>query len=173
MTRGGGAPSTDTLMPVMGQQGGGYDVLGAILQSNPAFQQLLNKRAALAKPVLHNTPLQKARDWDIPLGPVSGAAGTSTVITIAPQCYFRGEKLMAQDSASPVGSGTRITQILIGQRLQRTATGGGTLTAFYANNSLGNGIRWDTCQPAYTIAMTISFVSACTFDAVVFGKAVV
>lgn len=152
---------------------GDYDVLGQMLQQSPAFKMAIEKRAAQSRPVLHKTPLQKARDWELSFGPVSGAAGTTTVITVAPQCLFRGEKLIATDSASPAGSGSRITQVMIGQRLQRPATGGGTLTQFFGVNALGNGIKWDTCQQALSIAMTVSFIAACTFDAVVFGKAVV
>ena len=171
-TRGGSAHG-DSLMPVMGD---GYDVLGAaneLLAKSPSFTQYMAKRAAMSRPVTHRQPLQKARDWDLSFGPVSGAAGTTTIITVAPQCLFRGEKVMATDSGSPAGYGTRITQVLIGQRLQRPATGGGSLTAFFAQTALGNGIKWDTCQQALSIAITVSFIQACTFDATVFGKAVV
>ncbi len=170
-TRGGSAHG-DSLQPVMGADGG-YDIMGELLQKSPAFNQYMAKRAAMSRPVTHKQPLQKARDWDLSFGPVSGAAGTTTVITVAPQCLFRGEKVMATDSGSPAGSGTRITQVLIGQRLQRPATGGGSLTAFFASGALGNGIKWDTCQQALSIAVTVSFVQSCTFDMSVFGKAVV
>lgn len=154
-------------------RGGNYDVLGEMLQANPEYMKYAASRAANASPILQRKPLQKARDWDLSFGPVSGAAGTTTVIVVQPQCLFRGEKLMANDTASPAGTGTRITQVLIGQRLQRPATGGGTLSLFFANGTLGNGVKWDTCQQALSISMTVSFVSACTFDAVVFGKAVI
>lgn len=169
-SRGGGYHG-DSLVPVMGDAG--YDVLGEMLQKSPAFQSFVAKRAAGSRPVTHRMPLQKARDWDLSFGPVSGAAGTTTIITIAPQCLFRGEKVMATDTGSPAGTGTRITQVLIGQRLQRPATGGGSLTLFFSNGALGNGIKWDTCQQALSIAVTVSFVSSCTFDMTVFGKAVV
>lgn len=155
---------------------GSVEVLGAVQQlvsQSPAFKNFIDQRAAANRPVLKKQPLRAARDWDLSFGPVSGAAGTTTVITVAPQCLFRGEKVMATDTASPAGTGTRITQILIGQRLQRPATGGGTLTSFFANNALGNGIKWDTCQQALSISVTVSFVSACTFDMAVFGKAVI
>lgn len=166
----GGTPVANTMTPVLGA---GYDILGELLQKSPEFAAYAAKRASASRPILHAQPLQKARDWDLSFGPVSGAAGTSTVITVQPQCLFRGEKLMATDTASPAGTGTRITQVMIGQRLQRPATGGGTLTQFFSQQALGNGIRWDTCQQALSISVTVSFVSACTFDMVVFGKAVV
>lgn len=180
MTR-GATPNFDTLSPNVGgfmpaYAGGGpnYDVLGAALAQSPAFQQLLAKKAAFQRPVMHKQPLRMARDWDVPLGPVSGAAGTTTVITFQPQAYFRVEKLMATDTASPAGMGTAITQIAVGQRLQRPlASGSGTLSLFYSQQALGNGLRWDTCQPAFNIALTISFISACTFFGNLFGKAVV
>ena len=170
-TRGGTAPM-NSLTPVLGD---GYDVMGLVeqLQRSPTFNQYAAKRAAASRPITHRQPLQRARDWDLSFGPVSGAASTTTVITVAPQCLFRGEKLIATDTGSPVGTGTRITQVLIGQRLQRPATGGGSLTLFFGAGALGNGIKWDTCQQALSIAMTVSFIQACTFDATVFGKAVV
>src|SRR3990167_203106 len=167
----GGTPASNSLTPVLGD--GGYDILGELLDKSPAFRQYPAKKAANSRPITHRQPLQKARDWDLSFGPVSGAAGTTTVITVAPQCLFRGEKVMATDTHTPNGTGTRITQVLIGQRLQRPATGGGTLTLFFANNSLGNGIKWDTCQQALSISVTVSFVQACTFEMSVFGKAVV
>ena len=170
----GGTPASNSLTPVLGADG--YDVLGAaqeMLQRSPAFNQYAARRAAASRPITHRQPLQKARDWDLSFGPVSGAAGTTTVITVAPQCPFRGEKVIATDSFSSAGQGTRITQVLIGQRLQRPATGGGSLTLFFSNGTLGNGIKWDTCQQALSIAVTVSFIQACTFDMTVFGKAVV
>jgi hypothetical protein len=112
------------------------------------------------------------RDWQVDFGPVAGVAGTITTLTVAPQCLFRGEKIIATDSWEKQGFGTRVWIILIGQRLQRPAGCGATLTAFYANNSLGNGVKWDPCDPALLISMTVSFVETCTFDATVFGRAV-
>ena len=120
----------------------------------------------------HRIPLEKAREWQVDFGPVFGAAGTTTTITIAPQCLFQGEKLIATDTSSPPGNGTRVGTILVGQRLQRPVGSGYTLTAMFAPNALGNGVRWDTCEKALTISVQVSFVVACTFDMSVFGKAV-
>jgi hypothetical protein len=149
-----------------------FEVLGAAVQQSPAFAQYVAKRAAASRPMLHKTPLNKARDWQIDFGPVSGAAGTTTTVIVNPQCLFRGEKVMATDSATTPGLGTRIQSIFVGQKSQRPANQGATLTAFFANNSLGNGIKWDTCEKALSISLTISFVQTCTFDCTVFGKAV-
>jgi hypothetical protein len=171
-TRGGTAPM-NTLSPILGvDQGQAFQILGELMEKSPAFAQYAQRRAAASRPMTHKIPLQKARDWQIDFGPVSGAAGTTTVLTVAPQCLFRGEKVMATDNATPVGTGTRIGTILIGQRLQRPAGTGATLTVFFANNTLGNGIKWDTCEKALSISVTVSFVVACTFDMTVFGKAV-
>lgn len=169
----GGTPPANTLTPVLGANPGlAFEILGELMEKSPAFAQYAQKRAAASRPMTHKVPLQKARDWQIDFGPVSGAASTTTTLTVAPQCLFRGEKVMATDTASPAGTGTRISTILIGQRLQRPAGTGATLTAFFANNTLGNGIKWDTCEKALSISVTVSFISACTFDMTVFGKAV-
>ena len=172
-TRGATPGGYDSLAPILGGgRGLAFDILGELMEKSPAFRQYAEKRAAASRPMTHKVPLQKARDWQIDFGPVSGAAGTTTTLTVAPQCLFRGEKVMATDTASPAGTGTRISTILIGQKLQRPAGSGATLTSFFANNALGNGIKWDTCEKALSIAVTVSFVSACTFDMTVFGKAV-
>ena len=151
---------------------GAFEVLGEMVQKSPQFAAYIARRAAASRPMLHRTPLNKARDWQIDFGPVSGGAGSSTTLSNNPQCLFRGEKVMATDSGTTAGYGTRISQILVGQKLQRPAGGGSTLTAFFANNALGNGIKWDTCEKALTIGVTVLFAQACTFDMSVFGKAV-
>lgn len=111
--------------------------------------------------------------WDLSFGPVSGPAGTTTVLTVAPQCDFRGRKVIATDTATPPGTGTRIMQLLVGQRLQRPTASGSTTSQFFGPGVLGNGVCWDTCQRALTISITISFVIACTFDMSVFGEAAI
>ena len=120
-----------------------FEILGELMTKSPAFAAYAAKRAAASRPMLHKTPLNKARDWQIDFGPVSGTAGTQTTITQNPQVLFRGEKVMATDSFTTPGLGTRISAIFVGQKSQRPANAGSTLTAFFANNSLGNGIKWD------------------------------
>lgn len=159
---------------VAGAAANALEVLGLTpaYQSSPAFKNYIDQRAAASRPVLTKTPANKARDWQVDFGPVSGAAGTTTVVIQNPQCLFRGEKIMATDSGTTAGLGTRIGAIFVGQKSQRPANAGSTLTAFFAQNSLGNGIKWDTCEKALSISITVSFVQACTFDMTVFGKAV-
>lgn len=118
------------------------------------------------------------RDWDLEFSPMSAPAGQVVTFNASPQCFFKGEKVVATDSATPPGTGTRIMQIAIGNRVQRPGSRsrntavGGSLTAFFAQTALANGLLWDTCQPSMTISVDVSFVQACTFDMTVFGKAV-
>lgn len=171
MTR-GGTPNFDTLSPILGglDPQSAFQVLGEVMQKSPQFAAYINQRAAASRPMLAKIPMQRARDWQIDFGPVSGAAGTTTTLTNNPQCLFRGEKVMATDTATTAGMGTLIQTILIGQRLQRPTGAGGTLTLFFSQQALGNGIRWDTCKEALTIAVTVSFIQAVTFFMTVFGK---
>lgn len=166
MTRGGGAG-------VVGDDA--YQILGELLQKSPALQQYVQRsamqRAAANRPVLQKIPMQKARDWQVDFGPICSGSGTTTTITVTPQVLFRGEKVMATDSFSTAGLGTRIQSILVGQKSQRPATTN-TLTLFFAQNALGNGIKWDTCEKGLSISVTVSFIQSCTFDMSVFGKAV-
>lgn len=149
-----------------------YEILGELMQRSPAFNQAVQRRIAGSRPVLHKTPNTKARDWQIDFGPVFATSGTTTTVTVNPQVLFRGEKVMATDSSTTPGFGTRISAIFVGQELQRPANSGSTLTAFFANNALGNGIKWDTCEKALSIAVTVIFSATCTWDMTVFGKAV-
>ena len=43
---------------------------------------------------------------------------------------------------------------------------------FFSQAALGNGVKWDTCDKALTISVTVSFIQQCTFYMTVFGKAV-
>ena len=149
------------------------EILGELVKRSPAFAQYASKRLAASRPMVAKTPLNKARDWQIDFGPVFGVAGTTTTIIVNPQCLFRGEKVMATDTSSgTAGMGTAIQAIFVGQKSQRPANQGQTLTAFFANNALGNGIKWDTCEKALSISLTIAFLNSCTFFCTVFGKAV-
>jgi hypothetical protein len=172
---------------VVGEHGGmhhGSDdalqIIGELAAKSPAFKSYLDKRAASAATVVRKQPRLQAQDWQIDFGPVSGASGTITTLTVQPQCIFRCEKIMATDDygnylASPNpnfnGRGTRIGSILIGQRNQRPATTF-TLSNFFAQNSLGNGIKLNTCKEALSIAVQVSFIQTCTFDMTMFGKAI-
>lgn len=146
--------------------------LGALLEKRPPFTSYADRPPPARSPMWQKQPLRGTRDWELSFGPVSGPAGSTTTISVMPQLYFRGEKVIASDSATPPGTGTRIMNIMVGAKMQRP-NNGGVLTQFYGPNALGGGIKFDTCQPAFAIAMVVSFIVACTFDARMFGKAVV
>lgn len=169
MTR-GGSPQQDSLA-VLGAQGA-YELLGEMVARSPQMAQFVNAKVASSRPLIRRQQVDKARDWDFPLGPVFGTAGTSTTITIQPQTLFRVEKIMATDvGPASAGYNTSVTQVIIGNKLQRPATTGGTLTLFFANNALGNGVKWDTCQPALSISFQVSFITTSTFYGTLWGKA--
>lgn len=152
--------------------GQAVQVLGDAAAASPAFAQYVQRRAAANRPALTRTPMNAARDWNISFGPVSGAANTTTTLNQTPQVHFRGEKIMAVDTGTTAGQGTMIGTIFVGQKLQSPAGNNFTLTSFYANNALGNGVKWDTCEKAITISIQVSFIQACTFFATIWGKAV-
>jgi len=169
MTRGGN-PRQDSLS-VLGAEGA-YQLLGEMMARSPQMAAFVQQKIAATQPMIRRTPIDRARDWDFPLGPVSGSAGTTTTITIQPQTLFRVEKIMATDvGPQTAGYNTAVTQVIIGNKLQRPATTGGTLTLFFSNNALGNGVKWDTCQPALSIAFTVSFITTSTFYGTLWGKA--
>lgn len=147
------------------------DVIGV----NPAARQVFKRRAVQTTPMRAAKPAlePQLREWQIDFGPVFGPAGAQTTITLQPQCLFRGEKIMATDTGTTAGRGTRIVSVTVGMKVQRPAGVGATLTQFFSSNALGNGITFDTANEWTAIAVTVSFVESCTFDMTVFGKAVV
>lgn len=147
------------------------NIIGDDVLESAAATDYRNKLIAAGRPILHKIPLEESRDWQIDFGPASAPAGETLTFSVAPQCLFRGEKVIATDTATPPGSGTRISTITVGQRVQRPA-GTSSLTMFFAPQGLANGIRWDTTDRALRISVTVSFIVACTFDMSVFGRAV-
>ena len=131
--------------------------------------QYTKRRIAQTIPIITKEPVREMRDWQLDFGGFA-PAGTIMNVYATPQVMFRGENIIATDSAG--GSATRVMMISVGQRSQRMNGGNGTLTTFYNQNALGNGSLWDTCQPALTIAVTVSFIQDSTFDMTVFGKCV-
>jgi hypothetical protein len=147
-----------------------FVMLDEMLQKSPAFQQYVANRAAAMKPIVSRRPAQRARDWDLSFGPVFGRAGTITTMSVQPRCFFRGEKIIAIDSSERPGYGTRIMNIFVGQQRQQLPTE--FLTSNLSSESLRNGAKLDTCNPALSIAATISFIESCTFSMSIFGKAI-
>lgn len=142
------------------------EIIGENLAATVAFKNMIAQRAAASQPVLTSVPKRpRLMQFDFSTGQVFGPAGGQTVITIRPQCKFRIEKVMATDTATPAGTGTSIIQIAIGQKIQKAnATGNGSLTMFFAQNAIANGVELDTAQPWEDIAITVSFNQSCTFS---------
>lgn len=147
------------------------DVLGELFRPD---RDAFDRRIADSRPLLRKEDDEaRMRDWEIAFGPTYGIAGRMSTITIFPQCLFRCEKIMATDTGSTAGRGTRIVSVAVGQRIQKPNVGRGTLTEFFGVDALANGITFDTAQPWAQIAVTVSFVETCTFDMSLFGRAVV
>ncbi len=179
-----GFDTSDDSEPELHLPGGGglvpYDrefsdamVLGAAanLSSMPAFRQELARRAGRGVSLIEEIEVERRRrGLSFDFGPVFGPAGFTTTITLSPQCRFRGEKMMATDSA--LGFGTMIVSVAVGQRIQKPGnTGQGSLTKFFDQTSLANGVTYDTAHDWEQIALTIAFVQSCTFNASLFGTA--
>ncbi len=147
------------------------EVLGADLASTPAFKNEIARRVAGKQALMATRQSRpRQRQFDFGTGQVWAPAGATTTITINPQCVFRVEEMAATDTAG--GNGTSIVQVAIGQKIQRPGSAGqGTLTQFFAQNALANGIMFDTAHPWEDIAITVSFNQACTFSMNLYGTA--
>lgn len=102
---------------------------------------------------------------------IAGVAGERRRLVLRPQVYFRVDKIMATDTADIPGRGTRVLGAYVGNILQRPAPpSSGTLTLFFAQTALGNGVRWDTCAPSLEIAVEVAFDVPCVFDLSLYGQ---
>lgn len=148
--------------------------IGIDFADTPAFQkELLERRLATLLPLTIKRPSQlERRQIDLSFGPLNAPAGWQAVITVRPQCLFRSEKMMATDTASTPGMGTSIIQVAVGNNIQRPSNAPrGSLTAFFTEQAKANGLTFDTAHPYEDIALTVSFITACTFYANLFGTA--
>ena len=102
---------------------------------------------------------------------IAGNPGDRLRLVLRPQVYFRVDKIMATDTADIPGRGTRVLGAYVGNVLQRPAPpSNGTLTLFFAQNALGNGVKWDTCAPDLSITIEVVFDVACVFDVSLYGQ---
>lgn len=148
------------------------EILGELFNRNPAFKQQVAKRVAMSRPVVRNVAPVKARDWAMSFT-AYGTVGQTVTVTQQPQVLFRAEKLIVQEIGSSTnGIGSTITSMLVGQKNQLPVGSSGIPAAAFASGALGNGIKFDTCQPALSISFTISFLQTCTWIGTLFGKAV-
>lgn len=115
-------------------------------------------------------PKGKLRDWQIDFGPVFGKEGEVKTITIQPRVLFRGEKIIATDTAKFPGTGTVINAIFVGRKMQLPWP---LPTNHFGMSVTGNGIHMDTCDRALSISAQIEFLEPCTFDMCIFGKAAI
>lgn len=115
----------------------------------------------------------RVREWSMDFGPAWAPAGEQIVLSVQPQCIFRGEKIVATDTGSTPGRGTRIMSVTVAQKIQRPAGDKGTLTQFFSQTGLADGVTFDTADKWAKIAVAVSFVESCTFDMSIFGTAVV
>lgn len=115
-------------------------------------------------------------EWQLDFPATFGTAGTSTILFVTPEVDFQGVVLMATDTGTPLGYGSSIGAILVGNQLQRPALTS-TLTEFFGPKSRYRWIlegapnpRWDRCDKALSISVTVNFIQTCTFYMSVFGN---
>ena len=112
------------------------------------------------------------RDWQIDFGPITGLRGDEFPIVSMPRCVFRGEKIMMTDTYEQPGYGTEIVSFHVGQKPQLPVTGYPYLSAAFAPNSLGRGVKLDTCEGGMQIRVVVRFLQDCTWDCSILGKAI-
>lgn len=172
MIRGGGQNLGDDSLA--------YQLLGAaVAEKNPQALAIAQKRIAASRVLVRRKPMDESFDYTVDFGSESGnygTAGSTTTLTFIPQRHFQALKSMATDTYTlggagfQAGYGTSITQIFIGADSQKVANSGGTLTAFYANSALGNGIKYRTCKAGLTMSVSVRYLQDCTFFFSMFGR---
>lgn len=123
----------------------------ALVQS-PAFQQAVARNLARTRPIMQKTKISKKRVWPLAFGPTDIPAGQSTVATANPQVYFLGRKLINTGDVT----GLYITQITVGNQQQLPANTNPISVRSFGENVLENAMKFDTCQPALTLSLTVA-----------------
>jgi len=129
----------------------------SIVQS-PNFTRAVASQLARVRPIMQKTKITKKRVWPIAFGPTNIPAGQSTVATANPQVYFRGQKLINTGDSS----GVYITQITVGNQQQLPANTNPISVSSFAPNVLENAMKFDTCQPALTLSLTVANLDTAT-----------
>jgi hypothetical protein len=112
------------------------------------------KRAVLQREiqnaqVLRSLTPTKKRNWAMPFGPQSIAAGAAVGIPVQPQVVFRGRRLVIP---SPIAPNFNF-QIVVGVATQQVQFGFLPAIA-YVENSVGMNLGLDTAQIGNTITLT-------------------
>lgn len=130
----------------------------AAIQQSPAFTAAVARHLSRTRPIMQKTAITKKRLWPIAFGPTAIPAGQSTVATANPQVYFRGQKLINTGDST----GLYITQITVGNQQQLPANTNPISVTSFAPGVLENAMKFDTCQPALTLSLTVANLGAAT-----------
>ena len=157
-----------------------YALLGmAVAEKNPAALAIAQRRIAQNRVLVRHKPMDESFDYNVDFGPVTGTyqatVGSVSTLSFIPQRHFQALKSMAVDTTQlgtngEGGYGTSITNIFMGADFQKVANTGGTLTAFYAQSALGNGIKYRVCKAGLTMSVTVQWLAASTFFMSMFGR---
>ena len=133
------------------------------------FRQLVAERQTRPR------PQPKVRNWEINFGPVAGKAGETLRLVNDVRALFRGERIVATDTASPIGCGTRIVSLTVDGRTQDSvvsigATSPLALPALILTVFANRKVLMDVGS---TFGLTVSFIEACTFNMNIVGKALI
>lgn len=149
------------------------EILRSLNNNSEAWQKLVAARLAGNRPVVRKLPLARRSSINLTFGPLEIGAGVETVFCVAPQRLFRGTKLIVNES---IMGATVITNMLVGARNQMPNGFGGVSSQYFGfNNSLGSGIKFDTCQPAHSISIAVRNTSShpVTWSATLLGDALI
>lgn len=89
---------------------------------------------------------------------------TGEVVTLTAECDhpFLAGRLVATDTGSPAGFGTAIAEVAIDAVHQRPRNATATLSAFFAEGTPGNRLKFD---PGKKFELTVHFFQDCKFTA--------
>lgn len=141
-------------------------------QLTPMEQQALRLiDLGLARKTKKVTPFK--RRWPVSFE-AQGRAGTTTTVTVQPQCLFRGIKLFATDDSAEPGHSTDIIGAFVGNRPIIGPFGAAIIpVAEFAHYKVNNQLLFPTCDPALLITLQVRFRRDCTFYATIMGDAVI
>jgi hypothetical protein len=103
---------------------------------------------------------------------LSGKAGETLNVQIAPESMFKGDKLVATDTSRLPGYGTELVEAHVGNLPQFYMINDdcGIPTIALHEDAEDNLIGWDLCGPKMYITLKIKFLEDCTWTGELHGE---
>jgi len=118
-----------------------------LFMDDASFKRALEKR--VGKRVQEPQRGKRREHVQMGFGPIVGKKGQTHTAVQTPMQFFKPQKFISVDTASPPGSGTQITGMFVGNMNQFTSAPGGSgiSSMMFGPSVVGSAVPFDPAQP--------------------------